>query len=154
MCSQQTLGQSGVTLNQLLVCFHRHSYFQQSQKKGSCQGVGKKSDSEVYLLKEKIRLLSEKNMKELSNQRISLDIKQILPQHCCCSLMKKIEFQHTLPSVADFPLCYLFPQRTPGSPVSSRVWYAMGRGWASSSSWALLSPTTATVATPSRESQP
>lgn len=58
-----------------------------------------------------------------------------------------IEYQHTFPSVTDFPLCYLFPQRTPGSLASNRVWCAMGRGWAPTSSWAPRSPTTATAAT-------
>lgn len=58
-----------------------------------------------------------------------------------------IEYQHAFPSVAHFPPCYLSPQRTPGSLASSRAWCAMGLGWAPTSSWAPLSPTTATVAT-------
>lgn len=54
---------------------------------------------------------------------------------------------HVLPSVTEFPLCFFSPQKTPGNLASNPASFVMGHGWAPISSWAPLSPTTATAAT-------
>lgn len=85
------------------------------------------------------------NIRNLRQETISIPVS--LLQLDAKKINAFIEYQHALPSVADFPPCYLSPQRTPGSPASSRAWCATGHGWAPTSSWAPPSPTTATVAT-------
>lgn len=152
MCSQQTLGQSSATLNQLAVCLHSHTYFQQPQKKGHCQGLERKlAVSEIYLPKqERTQWLGKgeqvkENIRNLRQKTISILV--LLLQLDAKKKNPFIGYQHMLPSVTDFPLCYLSPQRTPGNPASSRAWCAMGHVWALNSSWAPLSPTAATVAT-------
>lgn len=60
MCSQQTLGQSSATLNQLPVCLHSHTYLQQPQMRGHRQGLERKvAVSEIYLLREESAELQE-----------------------------------------------------------------------------------------------
>lgn len=74
-----------------------------------------------------------------------------------CRRERTVKKQRTLLSAADFTTTLPFssaPQRTPESRASSRAWCAMGRGRASSSSWAPPSPTAATAATHWREIRP
>lgn len=99
---------------------------QQLETKGKSKGIGVMGEYQEHQ--------TENNV--YSGFSVQLDAKNPL-----------IKYQHKLPSVADFPVCYLSPQKTPGSHASSQAWCAMGHGWAPSSSWAPLSPTTATVAT-------
>lgn len=116
--------------------------FQQLQKERECKGLeGKVTVRGVCLPKLGITAKESTNG-QTQNSQSSVQSVPLLHVSRCPS------------AVPDVPLCCLLPQRTPGSPASSPVWYAMGRGWAWSSSWAPPSPTTATAATRWRETQP
>lgn len=83
MCSQQTLGQSNATLNQLPVCLHSHTYLQQPQMRGHRQGLGRKvAVSEIYLLKEestvkKKRKRKSENIGNLRRKIISIPVSPV-----------------------------------------------------------------------------